>query len=122
MRRRADGSGSPSLAVLGILFALGERELHGYAIMKEVEARTGARVKLLPSSLYATLKRMVADGWIEETPAAVSAGPGPTRRTYRITAEGRGVAVREAERMAALLELARAGRLLDDSWAEDFGG
>jgi DNA-binding PadR family transcriptional regulator len=112
MRRRADRSGAPSRAVLSILFALGDRDLHGYGIMKEVEERTGGRVSLLPSSLYATIKRMLLDGWIEEVDDSASDdGPGRARRTYRITADGRAVAAREARAMGALLDLARANRL-----------
>jgi DNA-binding PadR family transcriptional regulator len=112
MRRRADRSGAPSRAVLSILFALGDRELHGYGIMKEVEERTDGRVSLLPSSLYATIKRMLLDGWIEEVDdGGYDDGPGRARRTYRITADGRAVAAREARAMGALLDLARANRL-----------
>jgi DNA-binding PadR family transcriptional regulator len=111
MRRRADRSSAPSRAVLGILFALGDQELHGYGIMKEVEERTGGRVSLLPTSLYATIKRMLADGLIEEVPDAPDDGPGRPKRTYRITGEGRELARQEAERLDALLGLARANRL-----------
>ena len=121
MRTRADKSGSPSAAVLSILFALGERELHGYGIMKEVEERTAGRVSLLPSSLYATVKRMLLEGWIEEAPGDAEPGPGRPRRFYRITDRGRELAAREAERMSALLELARANRLAPAETAVDEG-
>lgn len=112
MRTRADRSGSPSSAVLSILFALGERELHGYGIMKEVAEKTAGRVSLLPSSLYATIKRMLLEGWIEEAGGPVSdSAPGRPRRLYRITDDGRTLAAREGARMAALLDMARANRL-----------
>ncbi len=112
MRTRADRSGPPSVAVLSILFALGDQALHGYGIMKEVKERTAGRVSLLPSSLYATIKRMLLEGWIEEVPdAAAEAGPGRTRRLYRMSDDGRELAAREVERMAALLDMARANRL-----------
>ena len=113
MRTRADNSGAPSQSVLSILFALGERELHGYAIMKEVEEKTGGRVSLLSSSLYATIKRMLQAGWIEERPGeGADSGPGRTRRLYRITDAGRDLAAREARRMSALLEMAHANRVV----------
>jgi DNA-binding PadR family transcriptional regulator len=112
MKTRADKSGAPSNTVLSILFALGERELHGYGIMKEVEERTQGRVTLLSSSLYATIKRMLQAGWIEETDDGGAVGsPGRARRLYRITDAGRELAAREARRMSALLDLARANRL-----------
>jgi len=114
MRTRADGSGPPSAAVLSILFALGEQSLHGYAIMKEVEERTDGRVSLLPSSLYATLKRMRDEGLIEEADGSVDSGPGRPRRSYRMTAEGRALAAREAERLSAMLDLASASGLASD--------
>ena len=107
MRPRSDRTGAPSRATLSILFALGERSLHGYGIMKEVKTRTGGRVTLLPGSLYATLKRMLQEGWVEEVDGDPSAsGPGRPKRHYRLTAEGRALAAREAERMVALLQLA----------------
>ena len=112
MRTRSDKSSAPSVAVLSVLFALGDGELHGYGIMKEVESRTGGRVTLLPSSLYATIKRMLGDGWIEEVPGRDSdPGPGRPKRHYRITNAGRDVATREIERMGALLDLAHSNRL-----------
>ena len=80
--------------------------------MKEVEERTAGRVSLLPSSLYATIKRMLLEGWVEEVPDVVSqATPGRPRRLYRMTDQGRALAAREAERMTALLDMARANRL-----------
>ena len=118
MRTRADKSGSPSSAVLSVLFALGSGELHGYGIMKEVEERTQGRVSLLPSSLYATIKRMLLEGLIEESDSApVEPRPGRARRQYRITEKGRSLASREALRMEALLEMAKTNRLvtMDDA-------
>lgn len=112
MRTRGDKSGAPSNAVLSILFALGDRELHGYGIMKEVEEKTAGQVSLLPSSLYTTIKRMLLEGWLEEVEDDGSgAGPGRPRRRYRITDEGRELAAREAQRMSALLDMARRNRL-----------
>jgi len=111
VRPRADRSSAPSRAVLGILFALGDQELHGYGIMKEVQERTEGHVSLLPTSLYATIKRMLAEGLIEEVPDPPDGGPGRPKRTYRITERGRTLARQEAERLGALLELARANHL-----------
>jgi DNA-binding PadR family transcriptional regulator len=111
VRTREDDSGAPSVAVVSILFALGDDELHGYGIMKEVEERTGGRVTLLPSSLYATIKRLLDTGWIEEVPTDPSPSPGRPKRTYRITEAGRLVATREAERLNALLGLARSKQI-----------
>ena len=100
-------------AVLHILLALADEERHGYGIMREVEGRTGGRTRLGPGTLYGSIKRMLADGLIEESDER----PDPAmddqrRRYYRITDFGRRVAGAEAERLSALVETARERKLL----------
>jgi DNA-binding PadR family transcriptional regulator len=100
-------------AVLNILLALADEERHGYGIMREVEARTGGGTRLGPGTLYGSIKRMLADGLIEESDER----PEPElddqrRRYYRITDFGRGVAGAEAERLQDLVNTARARKLL----------
>lgn len=100
-------------AVLHILLALADEERHGYGIMREVEERTGGRTRLGPGTLYGSIKRMLADGLIEESDER----PDPEmddqrRRYYRITDFGRRVAGAEAERLSGLVETARARKLL----------
>jgi len=95
------------------LLALADEERHGYAIMREVEGRTGGQTRLGPGTLYGSIKRMLADGLIEES----AERPDPAmddqrRRYYRITDLGRRVAGAEAERLAGLVETARARKLL----------
>jgi DNA-binding PadR family transcriptional regulator len=99
-------------AVLHILLALADDERHGYAIMREVEERTGGDTKLGPGTLYGSIKRMLADGVIEESDER----PDPAmddqrRRYYRITDFGRRVAGAEAERLQGLVSTARAKKL-----------
>ena len=96
-------------AAFHILLALADGEKHGYAIMQEVAEISGGQVKLGPGTLYGTLKRMLGDGWIEESDER----PDPAldderRRYYRITPLGRKVAQAEAARMRELVELAAA--------------
>jgi DNA-binding PadR family transcriptional regulator len=93
-----------------ILLALAERERHGYSISKEVEAATGGTIRLAPGSLYRQLKQMHADGWIE--PVAVAPDDDPRRRYYRLTPWGRQIATAEAQRLEALVRIARDRRLL----------
>ena len=100
-------------AVLDILLALADEERHGYGSMREVEGRTGGRTRLGPGTLYGSIKRMLADGLIEESDER----PDPVmddqrRRYYRITDFGRRVAGAEAERLSALVETARERKLL----------
>ena len=100
-------------AVLQILLALADEERHGYGIMKEVEDRTEGEVRLGPGTLYGAIKRMLADGLIQESDER----PDPElddqrRRYYRITDFGRRVAGAEAERLQDLVNTARARKLL----------
>ena len=100
-------------AVFNILLAVADEERHGYAIMGEVEERTGGKTRLGPGTLYGSIKRMLADGLIEESEER----PDPAlddqrRRYYRITDFGRRVAGAEAERLFSLVETARARKLL----------
>ena len=100
-------------AVYGILLALGDRELHGYAIMQSLAEQTGGRERLLPGTLYSSLARMVEDGLVEELePADDDVSGGPQRRYYRRTAFGRTVARAESERLRTLLDIAVAQRIV----------
>ena len=100
-------------AVFHILLALVEGERHGYAIMQEVAATSNGQVKMGPGTLYGSIKRMLAARLIEES----ADRPDPTldderRRYYRLTSWGRRVLAAEANRLAALVQLAQARRVL----------
>lgn len=100
-------------AVFHVLLALADEERHGYAIKKEVEERTGGRVRMGPGTLYGTIKRLLRAGLIEE----LDERPDPEidderRRYYRLTGLGRTVAAAEAERLASLVADARGKHLL----------
>ena len=103
-------------AVFHILLALADGERHGYGIMQEVAARTDGKLRMGPGTLYGSIKRMLADGLIEES----AARPDPMldderRRYYRLTGFGRRVAMAEAERLAGMVDVARAKRLLPET-------
>jgi DNA-binding PadR family transcriptional regulator len=95
-----------------VLLALAAEERHGYAILLEVERRTGGRLQLLPGSLYRALHRMREQELLEEAPDADAAAEDPRRRVFRLTELGRRVAVAEARRLADGLHAARAAGLL----------
>jgi DNA-binding PadR family transcriptional regulator len=92
-----------------ILLALVDQDRHGYAIIQDVEARTGGELRLSAGTLYRSIARMVEQGLIAE-----SARRPPVRldderrRYYRITAFGRAVARAEMARLTRLVRLARA--------------
>ena len=94
--------------VLHILLALGLEPAHGYAIMQRIADRTGERVRLLPGTLYSTIRRMVADGLIEECGAPGDADSDDERRRYyRVTKRGRAAAEAATRRLALLVKLGR---------------
>jgi len=96
------------VATLHILMAVSSEELHGYAIMQEVEARTNGNLRLSAGTLYRSIQRMLEQGLLVESrrrPAA--AKDDPRRRYYRITQFGAEVARAEAARLAELVRLAR---------------
>jgi DNA-binding PadR family transcriptional regulator len=98
-----------SVPVFQILLSLVDRDLHGYAIIKDVEARTEGEVRLTASTLYGATARLLDGGLIEERGADAAT---PRRRTYRLTRAGRRLLEREAERLARATRWAAAKRLL----------
>jgi DNA-binding PadR family transcriptional regulator len=100
-------------AVYHILLVLADGEKHGYAIMKEVEAQTGGRIKMGPGTLYGSIKRMLSAGLIETTDER----PDPAldderRRYYRLTGLGQQAVRAESERLAQAVSVARQKRVL----------
>ena len=90
------------LAILGLLL---QAPMHGYELRKELATKLGTiRAAISYGTLYPTLKRLHAAGWISETvPDDAEIPPLTSRRgriVYKITAEGK-------ERFAELL--AQAG-------------
>jgi DNA-binding PadR family transcriptional regulator len=92
-----------------VLVALADGDVHGYAIIKSVSARTAGRVELGTGTLYGIIKRLLADGLVVESkrrPAA--AEDDERRRYYRLTPFGRLVLEAETARLAAMVQAARA--------------
>jgi DNA-binding PadR family transcriptional regulator len=96
-------------ATFHILLALLDQDRHGYAILQDIETRTGGELRLSAGTLYRSIARMVGQGLIAE----VSRRPPPRddderRRYYRVTPFGRSVARAEVARLGELIRLARA--------------
>src|SRR5690242_18961541 len=100
-------------AVFHILLALADSERHGYSIMQEIAAHTKGKLCSGPTTLYRSIKHMLADGLIveidERPDTALEDG---RRRYYRLTEFGRRVALAEVERCAHLLAVAHTKPLL----------
>ncbi len=76
-----------SAPVFQILLSLVDEDLHGYASIQDVAARTGGEVRRTASTLYAAVQRL-------------------------LTQPGRAAARAEARRIDGLAAMARAKRLL----------
>lgn len=109
----SDSYGPLTPAMFHVLLALAGDDLHGYAILKEVELRTGGKVQLSTGTLYGIIKRLLSDALIAElrTRPAV-AQDDERRRYYRLTPRGREIAAAEAERMNEIVAIARSKNLL----------
>jgi DNA-binding PadR family transcriptional regulator len=99
-------------ATFHILVALADDDRHGYAIIKDVAARTSGALRLNPGTLYRSVERMLGQGLIREVNSRVAKDMDDERRRYyRLTPFGRAVAIAEAGRLAQMLALARASGL-----------
>ncbi len=95
-----------------ILLALLEAPQHAYGLSRSVDEDDGP-LTLEIGSLYRILSRLSAAGLIESaSPAEAAGGHEARRKYYRITPLGRRVAAAEAQRLDAVLRLARRHRLL----------
>jgi DNA-binding PadR family transcriptional regulator len=97
---------------LELLLALVDRERHGYGLVQQIADHTGGLVRLEPGNLYRVVKRLLADGLVEESSRRAAADlDDERRRYYRLTALGIRVANAELQRMRALLASAPARAL-----------
>ena len=108
----SDSQAPLTAAMFNVLLSLADGEKHGYAILKEVEEQTAGEVQLSTGTLYGIIKRLLAEGLISELRSRPVEGDDQRRRYYRLTDEGRLVAIAEAQRMEKLLARARSKRLI----------
>ena len=91
-----------------ILSTLVDGYRHGYAIRKDVEARTDGAVRLGVTTLYRLLRQLLQAGLVEESTERPEARFDDERRRYfRITAGGRRALRAELLRMERVLDAAR---------------
>lgn len=98
-------------AMVNILVALASGEKHGYGIMVALDEMTGGHVRLGPGTLYRSLRQLLDMDLIETAPAG-RGDDDPRRIPYRLTSAGREMAVTEAQKLAVLVQAAKAGGLL----------
>jgi DNA-binding PadR family transcriptional regulator len=101
-----DGKLSSS-AVL-ILATLADGYRHGYAIRRDVEARTGGTVRLGVTTLYRLLRQLLEAGLVEESARRPSPQFDDERRRYfSITPAGRRALRAELQKLERVLAAAR---------------
>ena len=100
-------------AAFHILMSLADDDLHGYEIMRRVEEQTDGRTRIGPGTLYSSIQTLLDAGFIVEvvSPSGEDSND-ERRRYYRLTAAGRRAARDEANRLADVLRVARAKRIL----------
>jgi DNA-binding PadR family transcriptional regulator len=100
-------------AAFHILLSLADEDLHGYGIMRQVANQTDGRIRLGPGTLYSSIQSLLEENFIEELDLGENTIPGQERRRYyRLTSTGRKLARSEAERLAGILRVARAKKIL----------
>jgi PadR family transcriptional regulator PadR len=103
VRARVERFSEPALLLL-----LRERATHGYELLEQLPGLTGeARVDM--GNLYRVLRALEADGLV--TSRWEAGEPGPAKRTYELTAEGKrlldewaGALARSRERIDTFLD------------------
>jgi len=96
-------------AAFQILLALADGDRHGYGIMRQVAEQTSGRMRLGPGTLYSSIQALLDEGLIQELDTTQA---NERRRYYKLTSAGRKLARSEAERLADLLRVARAKKIL----------
>ena len=86
-----------------ILLALTDAERHGYALIQDIQRRTGGDLRLGTGTLYTAIARLVELGLLADTGRSDD-----RRRYYRLTTMGRAVLKAETARLEALVRHAHA--------------
>src|SRR6185436_9894037 len=91
-----------------VLTMLSRGERHGYGIRQDIVEHTGGRIVLEAGNLYRHIRRLEAEGAVEE--AETKAGPDDDERRiyYRLLPFGRRVLAAEMLRLRALMRVVEA--------------
>ena len=105
-----DTTSNPTLTdlALQVLLAVGRGAIHGYAIGRDIEERTGGRIDPSTGALYQALKRLMRDGLLEHAEAPAGEPDDARRRYFALTAAGRRAVAAELSRLESLVALGRA--------------
>lgn len=106
-RRRFFESGEVRLAILSLL---AERPMHGYELMKEMEARSGGMYRASAGTVYPNLQQLEDEGLVR------SEQPDAGKRTYAITDDGKKELEREGPAVSRIWSRASSW----DGWRDAF--
>lgn len=102
-----------------LLLSLADGPRHPYAVLGEIEKRSGGSLTLGPSSLYYAVGRLEDAGWIREV-EEVEGSDEPheeQRRYYALTERGRTRLEEELATLADIVDRARGMGLAPESGA-----
>ena len=91
--------------VFFLLASLAKEPLHGYALMKDIEAMSKGRVRLSTGTMYGALRRLLEWCWIERFQAEDTSRD---KQAYRLTALGRRQLEADVARLNDMTRLASA--------------
>ena len=101
-----------------ILLVLAREEMHGYAIIKEIQQQWGETFNPGTGTFYSALRRMTGELLVEETePPSEGPGEDQRRRYYSITDLGQRVLQAEARRLEQLVSETMSLRFLPEESA-----
>ena len=109
-----DPSAFPPLKAddFNILLSLADGDRHGYAMLKQIEAATGGRIRIAPSPFYRRIKRLLERKLVAEADERPAPELDDERRRYfRLTPEGRTVLAAEAARLVHVAGTERVRQL-----------
>ncbi|HXT16386.1 MAG TPA: helix-turn-helix transcriptional regulator [Gemmatimonadaceae bacterium] len=96
-----------------ILTMLSVGDRHGYGLRQDIVDQTEGRIALEAGNLYRHVRKLQADGLVDETePRLVDADADERRIYYRLLPFGRHVLAAEMYRLRALMRIAEANRVL----------
>ena len=97
-----------------ILMTVAAGERHGYGIMLDIAERTGGSVRLEAGGLYRSIRRLLGDKLLTESPRRPASDlDDERRRYYALSPLGKRVVAAEALRLRALVREAEATRIID---------
>jgi DNA-binding PadR family transcriptional regulator len=94
---------SLSEPVFLILTSLSGQPRHGYALLKDIEALSGGRVRMSTGTLFGAIRRLLENGWIEPVELDDTSRD---KQAYGLTPAGRRQLQSEVDRMKYLAKIA----------------